>query len=214
MNDQIALIGNPNCGKTTLFNALTGTYQKVGNWAGVTTEKKDGLYKKDKRIKIIDLPGLYSLNAGSPDERAVLEYLKRTPPKVLINIIDGTNLERNLYLTIELCSLNIPMVIAVNFSDQLLNNQMTLDEEELSRAFSVPVIAVSALKRVNLDKLIYESVKCERKPKLTELAVYDQNITEKRYSYAEKVAKKVITRKKTRAESFTEKADKIYCISI
>lgn len=210
LNDVIALIGNPNCGKTTLFNSLTGTYQKVGNWSGVTTEKKEGVYVKDKRVKIIDLPGLYSLDANSLDERVVIEYLRKTPPKVIINVIDGTNLERNLYLTTELCALNIPMIIAVNFSDQLENNGIKLDTTKLTSIFSAPVIAISALKGLNVDKLMVESINCCQKANLPEfMRLKAVDTVEKRYSFIEKVVKSVISRKKTRAERFTDRADRI-----
>jgi ferrous iron transport protein B len=133
MNNTLALIGNPNSGKTTLFNALTGAYQKTGNWTGVTTEKKIGKYKKDKKILIVDLPGLYSLSAHGEDEQAVTEYLRKTPPSAIINIVDGTNLERNLYLTLELKKLNIPMVIAVNMADELQKNGIKLNAKKRER---------------------------------------------------------------------------------
>ena len=109
MNKTICLIGNPNCGKTTLFNTLTGTYQKVGNWTGVTTEKTEGVYKKDKTVQIVDLPGLYSFDANSIDEKVVTTYLKETPPDCIISVLDGTNLQRNLLLALKLLSLNIPL---------------------------------------------------------------------------------------------------------
>lgn len=210
MNDVIALIGNPNCGKTTLFNALTGTYQKVGNWSGVTVEKKEGLYAKNKRVRITDLPGLYSLDANSMDERVVVSYLKNTPPKVIINVIDGTNLERNLYLTTELCNLNIPMVIAINFSDQLKKNGITLDTGRLSRTFNAPVIAVSALKNENLDQLVVQAQNARLSPKIPTLLTYrGEDLIKSRYAFIENLVNDVIKRKPIRADELTERIDKI-----
>ena len=151
---KIALIGNPNCGKSTLFNALTKSYQKTGNWTGVTISEKVGLYKKDKTVQIVDLPGLYSFDTNSIDEKIVKNYLKDKKPDVLINVIDGTNLERNLYLTSELANQNIPVVIAVNMLDQLKKNHIKFNEKALEDAFGVPVIPISAVKGENLDLLI------------------------------------------------------------
>ena len=186
MNDNIALIGNPNCGKTTLFNYLTGTYQKVGNWAGVTTEKKEGLYRKDKSLKIVDLPGLYSLNVRSADERAVLNFLKETPPNIIINVVDGTNLERNLFLTTQLVELEIPMVIAVNFCDELENNGIFVNFMVLSDIFGVPVVGVSALKGKNVEKLIRLARTNKTAPKQSWLKKNSNGTdVEERYRYIE-----------------------------
>ncbi len=203
MNDIIALIGNPNSGKTTLFNALTGTYQKTGNWTGVTTEKKEGEYKKNRSIKIIDLPGIYALTEGSADENALLEYLKTSPPKAIINIVDGTNLERNLYLTFQLKKLNIPMVVAVNMYDDLEKNHIKLDVKELERLVNAPVTPISALKGKNLPELMTEAIKVD-------LTVTGQNLDDKQiYSFIEESIGKIIQKKQTKAEIFTQKADDI-----
>ena len=117
MSIKIALAGNPNCGKTTLFNELTGSSQYVGNWPGVTVEKKDGLLKGHKDVIIQDLPGIYSLSPYTLEEKVARNYLVNDRPDVILNIIDGTNLERNLYLTTQLAELGIPMVLAVNMMD-------------------------------------------------------------------------------------------------
>ena len=120
MSIKIALAGNPNCGKTTLFNALTGSNQFVGNWPGVTVDKKEGIYKKlEEQISIIDLPGIYSLSPYTPEEVISRNYILEDKPDCIINIVDVTNLERNLYLTCELSNFNIPVVVAVNMFDQL-----------------------------------------------------------------------------------------------
>ncbi len=111
---KIALAGNPNSGKTTLFNALTGANQSVGNWPGVTVEKKEGVLRGKKDVRIIDLPGIYSLSPYSPEERVARNYLRDEAPDAIINIIDGSNLERNLYLTTQLAELSIPVVAAIN----------------------------------------------------------------------------------------------------
>lgn len=200
----LALIGNPNCGKTTLFNLLTGTYQKVGNWAGVTTERIDGVYKKDKSIKLVDLPGLYSLSANSPDEKAVLNYLKNSPPDCIICVVDGTNLERNLYLTSELARLDIPCVIAVNFCDELQKNGITLKENILEEKFGMPVIQISALKKINTDKLIPLAIKTVIKSKIK----FSPNAAEN-YRYIENALKSALIKKQLSSEKFTLKADNI-----
>lgn len=211
---RVALIGNPNCGKTTLFNALTGTYQKVGNFAGVTVEKKDGVYKKDKTLKITDLPGLYSLSADSPDERAVTDYLKNSPPNVVINVLDGTNLERNLYLTCELVGLKIPVVLAVNFCDELDKNGIELFVKELSALFGgIPVIKISALKNTGIKELT-EAVKNAKVPKTDGVSVLKPKTAsghseKKFYGFIEQNIDKIIKKKETRAEKFTRRADGI-----
>ena len=115
----IALVGNPNCGKTTLFNALTGSTQYVGNWPGVTVEKKLGVLRGNPRVTVADLPGIYSLEAASPDEKAARAFLEKERPDVILNIIDATNLERNLYLTTQLLELGIPLVLALNVMDMV-----------------------------------------------------------------------------------------------
>lgn len=202
---SVCLMGNPNCGKTTLFNALTGTYQKVGNWSGVTTEAKTGNYKKNPSVKITDLPGLYSLSALTKDELAVTGYLKETPPDVIVNVLDGTNLERNLFLTCEIAALKIPMIIAVNFADELKKNGVTLDEKALSETFGgVPVIGISALKKTNLHELMVMA-KNAAVPKLYKPLVGADEI----YAFIESKISGVITKKQPKAERFTLKADGI-----
>ena len=142
----IALAGNPNCGKTTLFNALTGANQYVGNWPGVTVEKKEGKYKGDKNVVIQDLPGIYSLSPYTLEEVVSREYLVTQRPDVILNIVDGTNIERNLYLTTQLLELGIPVVIAVNMIDLVRKNGDTIDVDALSKNLGCPVVEISALK--------------------------------------------------------------------
>lgn len=142
----IALAGNPNCGKTTLFNALTGANQYVGNWPGVTVERKEGKYKGNKDVVIQDLPGIYSLSPYTLEEVVSREYLVTQRPDAILNIIDGTNIERNLYLTTQLLELGIPVVIAVNMIDLVRKNGDTIDVDALSKSIGCPVIEISALK--------------------------------------------------------------------
>ncbi|KZK05812.1 Ferrous iron transport protein B [Lactococcus cremoris] len=150
----IALLGNPNSGKTSIFNLLTGSNQQVGNWPGVTVEKKSGIYRKDKNVCIQDLPGLYSLSPYSLDEQVARDFLVKTPPDALINIVDSTNLERSLYLTLQLMELGIPIVLALNMSDLLENQGKKIDLEKLSYSLGIPVITTSAIKNKGLDEVV------------------------------------------------------------
>ena len=143
---KIALAGNPNCGKTTLFNALTGSNQFVGNWPGVTVEKKEGKLKKHDNVVIMDLPGIYSLSPYTLEEVVARNYLIGERPDAILNIIDGTNLERNLYLTTQLTELGIPVVIAINMMDVVRKNGDQINVAELSRELGVRIIEISALK--------------------------------------------------------------------
>lgn len=146
MTIKIALAGNPNCGKTTLFNSLTGSNQFVGNWPGVTVEKKEGKLKGDKDVSIIDLPGIYSLSPYTLEEVVTRNYLIQERPNVILNIIDGTNLERNLYLTTQLMELGIPVVVAVNMMDIIEKNGDKLNTKNLSKELGCTVVEISALK--------------------------------------------------------------------
>ena len=163
---RFALAGNPNSGKTTLFNALTGSTAHVGNWPGVTVEKKDGSYKKLKEpISIIDLPGIYSLSPYTNEEVISRNYIIDEKPDCVINIVDATNLERNLYLTTQLLEIDVPIVVAINMSDVLEKNGDSLDIKLISEKLGVPVVEVSALKENHLDELMkiaYETSKQER----------------------------------------------------
>lgn len=155
MQYTIALAGNPNCGKTTLFNKLTGSNQSVGNWAGVTVEKKEGkIVQGESVMNITDLPGIYSLSPYTMEERISRDYIIDQQPDIILNIIDGTNIERNLYLSLQLMELGCPMVIAVNMMDDVTAKGDSINCEELSKILKIPVIPISARKGENLDKLM------------------------------------------------------------
>ena len=151
MSIKIALAGNPNCGKTTLFNALTGSNQYVGNWPGVTVEKKEGMLKNHDDVIVVDLPGIYSLSPYTMEEVVSRKYLVDERPDVILNIVDGTNLERNLYLTTQLSELGIPVVVAVNMMDIVRKNGDILDIDRLSRELGCSVVELSALKNDGID---------------------------------------------------------------
>lgn len=146
----IALAGNPNCGKTTLFNALTGSNQFVGNWPGVTVEKKEGKMKKREDVIITDLPGIYSLSPYTLEEVVARNYLITERPDAILNIVDGTNLERNLYLTTQLAELGIPVVVAINMMDVVEKNGDTINTDELSKTLGCKVVTISALKNTGI----------------------------------------------------------------
>lgn len=156
MSIQVALAGNPNCGKTTLFNGLTGTTQYVGNWPGVTVEKKEGKYKEDKDIKITDLPGIYSLSPYTLEEVVSREFLLNENVDVVLNIIDGSNLERNLFLTTQILELGIPTVVAINMLDVIEKRKDSIDYKKLSKELGCPVLPISALKNTGIKELMAE----------------------------------------------------------
>ena len=151
----IGLIGNPNCGKTTVFNGLTGSHQHIGNWPGVTVEKKEGEFALPNAgtVKIVDLPGIYSLTATSEDERASLEYVLSNEADLYINVIDATSIERNLYLTLLMCELKVPMVIVVTMMDIARQRRSVVDLDHLSKHLGVPVIGVTATESKDIAKL-------------------------------------------------------------
>lgn len=150
-----ALAGNPNCGKTTLFNALTGSTAHVGNWPGVTVDKREGVYKgKDEKIAIIDLPGIYSLSPYTPEEVVSRNYILDEKPDGIINIVDATNLERNLYLTTQLLEMDVPVIIALNMMDEVEKVGDSIDVKALEKAVGVPVVAISALRKSGIAELM------------------------------------------------------------
>ena len=155
---KVALVGNPNCGKTTLFNALTGSNQYVGNWPGVTVEKKEGIAKLGElSFTVVDLPGIYSLSPYSMEEMVARKFLIEEQPDAIIDIVDATNLERNLYLTMQLLELERPVVLAVNFMDEVEKKGDVIDCGRLSANLGVPVVPISARDNVNIDKLVQEA---------------------------------------------------------
>ena len=162
METTIALVGNPNSGKTTLFNQLTGNHQYVGNWPGVTVERKTGHLKSDKNIQFVDLPGIYSLSPYSSEEVISRNYLVDGNPDVIINIVDASNLERNLYLTTQLMEFGIPVVVALNLMDIVKKRGYTIKSKELSEQLQVPVVEISALRGDGLEDLVATTVKAAR----------------------------------------------------
>lgn len=152
---KFALAGNPNSGKTTLFNGLTGSTAHVGNWPGVTVDKREGVYRKlEEPIAIVDLPGIYSLSPYTPEEVIARNFILDEKPDCVINIIDATNLERNLYLTTQILEIDVPMVLALNMMDEVEKRGDIIDEKELEKRLGVPVVKISALKSKGLDKLM------------------------------------------------------------
>ncbi|MBN3346963.1 ferrous iron transport protein B [Clostridium botulinum] len=164
-NIRIALVGNPNCGKTTMFNYLTGSSQYVGNWPGVTVEKKEGKLKQHKDVKVIDLPGIYSLSPYTLEEVITRNYLITEKPEVIINIVDGTNLERNLYLSTQVMELGIPVIIALNMMDIVRKNGDIIDKDKLSKSMGCTVVETSALKGDGCKELIDKAIELAKSHK-------------------------------------------------
>ena len=176
MSVRIALAGNPNCGKTTLFNALTGSNQFVGNWPGVTVEKKEGKLKGNKDVVIMDLPGIYSLSPYTLEEVVARNYLIGERPDVIINIVDGTNIERNLYLSTQLMELGIPVVMAVNMIDLVNKNGDKISQEKLSRSLGCEVVEISALKGTGIQEVADKAVVLAGKKAQTIVHKFDERV--------------------------------------
>ena len=187
MNIRIALAGNPNSGKTTLFNNLTQSNQYVGNWPGVTVEKKEGKLRKHNDVTVVDLPGIYSLSPYTEEEVVARNYLLDEKPEVIINIVDGTNLERNLYLSTQLMELGIPFVMALNMMDVVRKNGDRIDTKALSDSLGCPVVEISALRGENTLKVAEEAIKEAQKGGRTPAPIFSSNI-EKVISYIEEKA--------------------------
>ncbi len=176
MSIRIALAGNPNSGKTTLFNALTGSNQFVGNWPGVTVEKKEGKLKGYDDVIITDLPGIYSLSPYTLEEVVAREYLITERPDAILNIVDGTNLERNLYLTTQLTELGIPVVVAINMMDLVEKNDIRIDLDMLSKEMGVPFVSISALKGTNVDKAAAAAVEAAKNGKTIPMHTFSGSV--------------------------------------
>ena len=160
---NIALAGNPNCGKTTMFNDLTGANQYVGNWPGVTVEKKEGRYRADKEVVVTDLPGVYSLSPYTPEEIVTRDYLMSGKPDAVINLVDATNLERNLYLTTQIIDLGIPTVVALNMMDLVEKNGDKIDVDALAKRLGCPVVPTSALRGRGMEEVVKAAIEAGKK---------------------------------------------------
>lgn len=173
---KIALVGEPNTGKTSLFNLLTGSDQFVGNWPGVTVEQKRGYYQKNKEIELIDLPGIYSLSPYTAEEKVAQNYIIDEKPDLLLNIIDGSNLERNLYLTLQFIDLNLPMTIAVNMLDTMKKEGIQLDNHRLSNLLGVPVTNINAVNGKGIDHLMICAQKTAKEEQVPNRLEYDSRL--------------------------------------
>jgi len=152
---HVALAGNPNAGKSTIFNALTGSRQHVGNWPGKTVEKKEGKFKHgDYEIEVVDLPGTYSLTAFSPEEVIARDYILNENPDIVVTVVDAANLERNLYLTVQVLELGVPVIVALNMSDVADARGFRIDQDMLSQGLQSPVVSTTANKGEGIDNLV------------------------------------------------------------
>ena len=165
MSIRLALAGNPNCGKTTMFNDLTGATQYVGNWPGVTVEKKEGKFKGDKEVLITDLPGIYSLSPYTLEEVVARDYLVNEKPQAIMNLVDASNIERNLYLTTQLLEMGIPVVVALNMMDIVKKRGDVIDVKKLSQELGVPVVETAAIKGEGTRELVEAAKKAAKAAK-------------------------------------------------
>lgn len=210
---NILLVGNPNCGKTTLFNILTGGKQYVGNWPGVTVEKKEGnLQIKNQSFKIYDLPGIYSLEPNTLEQKITKNFLGETKNSIIVNVIDATNLERSLYLTFQLLKEKIPMIIALNMSDELVKKGMVIDLDRLSNVLGVPVISISAFKNSGISDL--KSLIIKNKATISSYSVKCANCkgciySEKIYDEIDSLINLCVKKTKNSKIDYSEKIDKV-----
>jgi len=206
---KIALAGNPNSGKTTLFNALTGSNQFVGNWPGVTVEKKKGKFKGDKNVTIMDLPGIYSLSPYTLEEIVARNYLINDRPDAILNIVDGSNLERNLYLTTQLTELGIPVVIAVNMMDVVNKNGDTIDFRKLAEATGCDVVPISALKGTGIKEAIEKAAAAAGNKKTSVVHKFDNKVEEYLNQIESRLEKISTEKRRFYAIKLFERDDKI-----
>lgn len=186
MSITIALAGNPNCGKTTLFNEITGSKQHVGNWPGVTVDKKDGLYKKNKEVVVLDLPGTYSLSPYSAEEIVARDYIVKERPDAVINIVDGTSIERNLYLTLQIMETQVPMVVAMNMMDEVETKGDHIDCAKLSKILGVPVVPVVARSGKGLKELMDAAIEVAKSgQKANKVELFDKELADAIHAIAD-----------------------------
>ena len=178
MSVSIALVGNPNSGKTTLFNQLTGNHQYVGNWPGVTVEKKTGTLRGDRGVEFVDLPGIYSLSPYSNEEIIARNFLSSGNPDAIVNIVDASNLERNLYLTTQLMEFGVPMIVALNQMDVVKKCGIKIKTDELARKLNVPVVEISALRGDGIEHLADKAVDAARKKRVAVPIIFDPEVEE------------------------------------
>lgn len=216
----IALAGNPNCGKTSIFNELTGARQHVGNWPGVTVDKKEGVYKKDKTIHILDLPGTYSLSPYTEEEKIALDYIVNQQPSVVIDILDGTSLERNLYLALQIMEAGVPVVLALNMIDEVNARGDKIDIEKLSQLLGVPIVPTCGRNGQGVAELVEKAVAIGKSGDIPKaLEIYSKGdseevVADKRYKYISGIVSQTVVKgTKTsgvgRAETTSDKIDKI-----
>ncbi len=220
MSITIALAGNPNSGKTTVFNALTGAKQHVGNWPGVTVDKKEGQYRKDKNLTILDLPGTYSLSPYSAEEIITRTYIVEEKPSCIIDVLDGTSLERNLYLALQILETGTPTVLAVNMMDEVAAKGDVIDVARLEAELGVAVVPIEARNNKGLDQLmeaVNRTIEQNRRPKQLELyslagKVDEDTLADRRYSYIQSLVETCVHSKSAQVvhiESLSDKLDKV-----
>jgi ferrous iron transport protein B len=223
---SVALAGNPNVGKTTIFNRLTGARQKVGNWPGVTVDKKVGTFEHGgRKLEIVDLPGTYSLDARSPEEKVVVEFLASRSSDVIVNVLDASNLERNLFLTLQLLEYNIPTILTLNMMDEADAKGVHIDAKKLEKIIGMPIVAAvakeknamhalvdaitgSALSECHLSERIEKHIK--KVQALRQTADGEEAVAELRYKLIDEIMKEAVIKEKTGASSdWQEKLDAV-----
>lgn len=216
----IALAGNPNCGKTTVFNALTGSKQHVGNWPGVTVEKKEGPYRKDKNLTILDLPGTYSLSPYSAEEIIARTYIVEAKPECVINVLDGTSLERNLYLALQIMEIGVPTVLAINMMDEVAKRGDRIDVKRLEEELGVCVVPIEARNNKGLDLLmevVKQTIEQNRRPKQLEVyglsgKVDEDTLADRRYTCIQEIVSRTVVKAQVdtmHVETTSDRIDKV-----
>lgn len=205
----LALVGNQNCGKTTIFNKVTNLKQHVGNFPGVTVEHVVGTVPNYKNCKIVDLPGLYSLNTYTSEEKVTRDFLYKVKPDVIINVVDATNLQRNLYLTMQLKEIGIPMIIALNMLDEVEKNKGKINTQELSRKLQLPIVKLSTVTKEETEQLIYEAIQNKRIYNINTPNLKQQNKINEKYSQIENICNNVVKMPRNMSKNNSYKIDKI-----